>query len=251
MIPIFSFGLWRKRQPQVFSHWYALFPEVESSTSEFYDAVGTELDKHQVPGLDTRRVTFTEGGILTSRRAYLRMQRERIVFDVCSAPFGTSWFFSCRIAEIPFTIRVWELLLLLAGLVGLFFVYPENFGIGWGIALFALTVIGGMVFLNRRASAYNHDLDSALMKIPILGALYELLLRRNQTYYREDTRAMYCNIVDTVVRAQVERVGAENGIGEVEFGSIDAPVAPRRHREKPVGVATRALGSPALSPLGR
>ena len=32
---------------------------------------------------------------------------------VCSAPFGTAWFFSCRIAAVPFVLRIWELLVII------------------------------------------------------------------------------------------------------------------------------------------
>ena len=40
-----------------------------------------------------REIEFAEGGILSGKRQYLRLRRERLVFDICSAPFGTSWFF--------------------------------------------------------------------------------------------------------------------------------------------------------------
>ena len=226
------FGFWRKKTPLVYSHWYVLFPEFESSASDFYDAILAELEKREIPGLDAKRVNFFEGGILTRRRSYLRMQRERIVFDVCSAPFGTAWFFSCRIAEIPFVLRIWEILVLAGLLFGLFMLYPLVFGLFWGSIVFGVSVVGALVLLNTFAATTTVNLDSVLLKIPVLGTLYELFVRRNQTYYREDTRAMYGHIVNAVVVHQLEQLAAEHGIEQVDIQNVSSPASPRTYREK-------------------
>ena len=58
--------------------------------------------------------------------------------------------------------------------------------------------------LNNLVALGLHDLDSVLLKIPIIGAFYETYLRQ-PSYYRDDTRRMYCTGVDRLVRAAVEK----------------------------------------------
>src|SRR5690242_1544947 len=106
------FGLFAPKKADVLEHWYALVPAFNTSTKDFYDAIEVELKSRQVPSLESARVDFAEGGILSSKREYLRMTRERLVFDICAAPFGTAFFFSCRFAQIPAVVRLWQLLLL-------------------------------------------------------------------------------------------------------------------------------------------
>src|SRR3954463_2032017 len=103
------FSFMRKKQGDVISHWYALVPDFSMSAKEFYAAIETELKRRTVPGLQLERIEFAEGGILSSDRTYLRMQRETLLFDVCAAPFGKSFFFSCRFADIPVPITIWHL----------------------------------------------------------------------------------------------------------------------------------------------
>jgi len=226
------FGLWRKKKPLVYSHWYALFPDCRMAVSEFYDSVLADLERREIPGLDARRINFFEGGILTQRRSYLRMRRERIVFDVCSAPFGTAWFFSCRVAEIPFVLRMWELLVMAGILFGMFMLYPIVFGPFWGAVVFGVSVVGALVLLNTFATTATTNLDAVLIRIPVLGTLYELFVRRNQTYYREDTRAMYGHVVNAVVVAKVEEMAAAHGIEKVDLHNISDPASPRTFLEK-------------------
>src|ERR1700694_3829827 len=106
------FGLFARKKADVLSHWYSLVPGFAATTKDFYEAVETELKERQVPGLEIFRVEFAEGGLLSGSREYLRMARERLVFDVCAAPFATSYFFSCRFAEIPAVVQLWQLLVL-------------------------------------------------------------------------------------------------------------------------------------------
>src|ERR1051325_248744 len=109
------FESFRRKKAEVESHWYSLVPGFTSSTNEFYQAVEKELETRKVPDLEISRVEFAEGGVLSGKREYLRMTRERLVFDICAAPFGTSYFFSCRFAEIPAEVKFWQLLVLFIG----------------------------------------------------------------------------------------------------------------------------------------
>ncbi len=64
-------------------------------------------------------IDFAEGGTLLSKREYLRMTHEQLVFDICAAPFGTAYFFSCRFAQIPAVVQPWELFVFAIGLCAL------------------------------------------------------------------------------------------------------------------------------------
>src|SRR5258708_5942539 len=110
------FGFFKTKRADIIDHWYALIPGFNTSTKEFYQGVETELKVREVPGLEMFHVDFAEGGVLSRQREYLRMTRERLVFDICAAPFGTAYFFSCRFAEIPAVVQIWQLLVVLAAL---------------------------------------------------------------------------------------------------------------------------------------
>jgi len=216
------FGFFEKKA-DVIEHWYALVPGLAMSTKEFYEAVEKELKERQVPGLDIANVDFAEGGILSAKREYLRMTRERLVFDICAAPFGTAYFFSCRFAEIPAVIQLWQLLVLLVvfGIAVLFsfiacakifgMLTPFIWPIGW-IVLIVLSI-----YTLRNAVAMGlKDLDAMLIKSPVVGSIYERWFRR-ETYYRQDTRLMYCDTVNAVVKAKVEEVTGAKGIKLIRF----------------------------------
>src|SRR5450432_3330663 len=110
------FGVFEKKKADVIEHWYALVPGFNTSTKEFYDGIEKELKEQEVPGLEMFHVDFAEGGVMSNKREYLRLTRERLVFDICAAPFGKAYFFSCRFAEIPAVIQLWQLVILVGGL---------------------------------------------------------------------------------------------------------------------------------------
>src|ERR1017187_1933844 len=123
----------KPKKADVLSHWYIPVPNFNASTVEFYTAVEKELNEQKVPGLEISRVDFAEGGLLSDKRTYLRMTRERLVFDICGAPFGTNYFYSCRFGELPAVVQLWELVVLAAGLgfcaVISFLVFVKIFGL--------------------------------------------------------------------------------------------------------------------------
>ena len=210
------FGFFEKKTAEVIDHWYALIPGFNTSTKEFYEAVENELKERQVPGLEIFHVDFAEGGVMSSKREYLRMTRERLVFDVCAAPFGKAYFFSCRFAEIPAVIRLWQLLVVL---VAAFMLVAVTFRF-LGLILGALILLAGFVFLiyalRNAVSLGLNDLDATLIKSPVVGPIYENWFRK-ETYYRQDTRLMYRDTVNDVVKAKVEETTGAKGIKLIKF----------------------------------
>ena len=223
------FGIGNKKA-EVMEHWYSLVPGFSTSTKDFYAAVETELKERQVPGLDIAYVDFAEGGVLSAKRQYLRFTRERLVFDICAAPFGTAFFFSCRFAQIPAVVKIWELLVLLIGLCAVGFwglvIFSKVLGF-FGLILFPLLLLAFIVvaiYTMRNAVAMGlKDLDASLIKMPVIGAIYEAWFRK-ETYYRHDTRLMYCDTINAVVKAKVEEVTGEKGIKLVKFNDYNSVV---------------------------
>jgi hypothetical protein len=201
----------KPRKADVLQHWIAFVEGFELSSTAFYESVEKELKAREVPGLEMSRVEFAEGGVLSGKREYLRMVRERLVFDVCAAPFGKSYFFSCRFAEIPAVISIWQLLFLFGSL---FLITVMIWRLaGFVLGSFSLLVVStALIYTLRNAVAMGlRDLDATLIKSPVLGPIYERFLRK-ETYYRHDTRLMYLEIVSSVVKQLAEEATATKGL---------------------------------------
>jgi hypothetical protein len=238
------FGFLKSRKAEVLQHWIAFVEGFQLSPSEFYDRVERELKVRQVPGMEMARIEFSEGWVLSDKRVYLRMVRERLVFDVCAAPFGRSFFFSCRFAEIPAEVHLWQLAILLVSMpvLGLWV---------WFTLVMATRILGllGLVmavctwialpplalYVMRNAVAMGlKDLDATLIKSPVVGSMYEKWIRR-ETYYRHDTRLMYLDIVESVVRNLADEAVTAKGVQLVRqyeqapiLGELYKPVTSRR-----------------------
>jgi hypothetical protein len=210
------FDFFKSKKADVIDHWYSLVPGFNTSTKDFYAAVEKELKDREVPGLEIFYVDFAEGGLLSAKREYLRMTRERLVFDICAAPFGTAYFFSCRFAEIPAVIQLWQLLVVLIGalmIAGLIF---KVAGIILGIGILIVGFIAAIYLLRNAVSLGLKDLDATLIKSPVVGPIYENWFRK-ETYYRQDTRLMYRDTVNDVVKAKVEEATGAKGIKLLKF----------------------------------
>jgi hypothetical protein len=210
------FSFFKSKKADVLSHWYALIPGFNTATKEFYEAIEKELKDRQVPGLEISRVEFFEGGLLSGKREYLRMTRERLVFDVCAAPFGTAFFFSCRFAEIPAVIEFSQLFILLIAISILGGIAVRFLGLHLG-GLIVFLVLCFLIYLLRNAVALGlRDLDAFLLKDSTFGPIYERLFRK-ETYYRQDTRLMYLDTVNAVVKETVEETTGAKGFKLIKF----------------------------------
>lgn len=196
---------------EVFDYWYAPVDHFEFLTDDFYKRIEQELASRKVPGLEMSRVEFSEGGLLSGKREYLRLRRERLVFDICAAPFGTSYFFSFRSVLLPLGIKPMELVIFLIGLLITLSLLVKLLGTIYGF-LALIAILGSSIYVMRNAIALGlKDLDSNLIKTPVIGPLYEVFLRK-ETYYREDARRMYVATVNNITKALVDDVTAAKGI---------------------------------------
>ena len=169
-------------------------------------------------------------GLLSAKRQYLRLRRERLAFDICAAPFGTGYFFSFRSIELPFNISIMQLAVFVVMFSILYALVAHIIGLILGILLFFVLVGGGIWFLRNLVALGLKDMDAALLKAPTIGPLYEVFFRK-ETYYREDTGAMYLAIVDAVTKGLVDEVTAAKGIKIAK--RFDRPILDELNREKP------------------
>ena len=197
-------------------HQFQLIDGFDCSTEDFYQAIESDLTEREIPAMEISRIEFAQGGLLSARRKYLRMRRERLVFDVCSAPFGKAWFFSYRFAQIPVTLLLWELLFTLLAVAGIVFGYIALFGVLWGSVIIGLTLMGIGLLLRHSLTLGLYGLDDMLLHLPVFGAVYEVLLRK-ETYFREDTRLMYVTLVREIIETRVNEFTAAKGFQQTKF----------------------------------
>lgn len=204
-------GRHAKAGPEVIEHWFTLVPAQQFSASEFYADIQKEIAAQKIPALDIARVEIPEGGLLSDNREYLQMKRERLTFDVCAAPVGVNYFFSYRFFVEEVKVRPWQIAVVIAAIWLLLGASIRHVGVLLGptLLLFALFLFGWTM---RNAIGLGlRDLDATLLKLPVIGPIYERYFRKD-SYYRQDLRISYCSIVSAIVKGQVEKVTGEKGV---------------------------------------
>lgn len=201
----------KSKKDEVLNHWIAFADSLQLSGQEFYDGLEKQLQERKIPGLEISKVEYAEGGLLSHRRIYLRFIRERLAFDTCAAQFGSGFFFSCRTVHSPVVVRLWHVLVVLGFLGGVYLLFAHYLGI-----VFAAIATGGLVIavaqVLRNAVAMSlADLDAVFIKTPVLGPIYEKYFRV-ETYYREDTRLVYLDLIPKLVKTLAEEMTATKGI---------------------------------------
>jgi hypothetical protein len=86
---------------EILSHWYHQIDGMQGSSKAFYMAVEQAVERRKIPDIRVSRVDHREGGILSAKREYLRVRRKELIFDICSAPFGTGFFVSWWLGRMP------------------------------------------------------------------------------------------------------------------------------------------------------
>ena len=205
----FIFGIENKKG-DILDHWIAFHDNFSFSPQEFYDAIKKELLARKIPGVEISDEEFAEGGMLSDKRIYLRLFRERLALYTCAAPFGTGYFFSCRTVYVPALVRLWHIIaaLVFFNIVGGLLVIPLGITFA-AIAEVALMFALAAVLGNVATSALS-DLDSLLLKIPVVSTIYEDWFRAD-TYYRHDTRLIYLQRIPEIVKELAEEITAAKG----------------------------------------
>lgn len=191
---------------EVIEHWYSLVPQQNFSTADFYYVVEKQIGVQKIPGLWFSRVELHEGEILSDKREYLRMKRERVTFDVCAAPIGVNYFFSYRFYAPDPKFGVVDIVALIICLGFPWWIFNAIKSPYVAFTLTSLCALGlvGLIL--------KDGVDKvSIIEMPVIGALYARFFYRD-TYYRQDMRIAYCSIVSAIVKAEVERLTAAKGV---------------------------------------
>ena len=211
------FGIFKRSKVLVQSHWYAPLRDYETSVDPFYSAIEEEIKGRNFPQVQLSRVVFSETGILSGGREYLRIRRDHLLFDIGAAPFGDCWYYCCRGCALRRDIMVWEILMILAALASFAGIYLLAFGIEIGLGLLGVSLIAGIVFL-MQGSKWA-ELDNLLIDLPGIGGIYELFFRV-ETYHRQDSRHMFMQFVPSLVREKVEEDALSHGRQDIQFVDV-------------------------------
>jgi len=227
------FSSFKKREAEVLNHWIAAADGYQCQPTEFYQAIEHTIKERCLPGLEMTRIEFSEGGALSHKRTYLRMIRERLVFDVCAAQFGNGSFFSCRMAQIPVVVHLSQLLIVIVGLLIVLYLSMRFVGVFLGPIVLMALLLGACYVLRNTVAMGLRDLDTALIQSPLFGAIYEAWFRK-ETYYRVDTRLIYLDTVSNIVKKLAEDVTGQKGVKLVRqyelapiLGELYKPIRPQ------------------------
>jgi hypothetical protein len=199
----------RSLETPVFAHWHKLVPDFSASPQEVYAAFEAALAKREIPELKTSRIEYQESGILSALRVYLRIERKKLAFDVCAAPFGTAFFFSWWLTEPKKSYKAQGCFAFILALVLAYFVLYKFGFKGFGITLIVLTLAAWIAILGVREGWFLSE--DIILDIPYIGPLYEYFFDP-ETYYKEDTRTMYREIIHGAVLEVVDEVLEKKGL---------------------------------------
>src|ERR1039457_7035051 len=170
----FVFGFENKKG-EILDSWIVFADSFSLSPQEFYAAIEKEMNARKIPSMEISREEFSEGGLLSDKRIYLRLFRERLALYTCAAPFGTGYLFSFRCLFFFFLFCFFcffvFFLFFLFGVIGSLLV--TLLGLSFAILAFITLLFAlAAVFRNATAAAVG-DLDTTLLKIPVVSTRSE------------------------------------------------------------------------------
>ena len=221
----------RERKARQLDYQTKLIENFNFSPREFYVLLGKNLDKREVPGLRAELVQMYESIVGSAKRLYLTITRERYVYYICAAPYGTGFFFSWRLvderrpAKWYHIVGAFFLISVSAGLVSALFTGPlkglwEAFGFNaqninlfnnWITSSTFLVTCGGLWSAMRLASLPGYEnLAISIEKVPLIGRVFERFYRPD-TYYRQDSQKMYQKVFDFAVAETIDALTTPQG----------------------------------------
>lgn len=199
----------------VLAHWAALHEGLSASTQDYYETLEAAIERRSIPDVKIKRTEFSEGGMFSDNREYLRLVRHRHVVDVCAAPFGKGFFFSWWLSERkPAGWQVFLAFLFLLILAGIAFSLMASMFSGQLMELMFLTPVSAFAALMVSAVASRlgwHALEDAVREIPLIGYLHDRLVAI-PTYYRLDTAHMFQSAVHGSVLEAIDGLTGARGL---------------------------------------
>ncbi len=227
----FIFGFENKKG-EVLDSWITFFDSFSFPPKDFYALIEQEMESRKAPKMTVSRLEFAEGGMISNRRTYLRLFRERLAIYTCAAPFGTGYFFSCRVVYVPALVRLWHLIVVGAFLSVLSNQLQKPLGFTFGCIALATFVFACGCVMQKASSSVHGDIDSILLSIPVISTIYEDWFRED-TYYRQDTRSVYLTRFPALIRELADEVAAAKGARMVS-GYAYAPVLGELYKPLPL-----------------
>ncbi len=215
----------------VVAHWSKLFENFNISSEQFYTSVSAALERREIPDAPRYRVQWSEGGVLSPNREYLRIEGSGFACDICAAAFGTGFFFSWWLTRKRAQF-VFLYLLLLFGvtwglatflgkvLVSTFQNLPMSFDTGVLILRFLLLnpitiwTVSLLLAMGLFAIFEGGGLRApgeAIKTVPVLGWAYERWFSP-VTFYRLDTAAMFRATVHAAVLEVIDDLTTQKGL---------------------------------------
>ncbi|MFH0828778.1 MAG: hypothetical protein V1907_01195 [Candidatus Kerfeldbacteria bacterium] len=217
----------------VLDSWQNLVEDFQTSTRDFYDSVEAGLKRRKIPGYATSRIDWSEGGVASAKREYLRISRGRFTFDVCAAPFGTGFFFSWWLVKRParwvplflvgFLALWYALELVLERMVWALLGHQRQMSLLWSITNSSYFPIVSLVIevllafilaswlLTVLSRGGWDDPEEAILAVPILGWVYERFFAP-ETYWKLDTAMMFRSTADAAVREAADALLTAKGL---------------------------------------
>ena len=194
----------------VISHWSTLIENLQASPLSFYKAVEEALIRRQVPETKNSRVDYREAGLASANREYLHIRREKLVFDICGAPFGTGFFVSWWFAEAKSKLNPFVRILAFLATLGIVAWALDQFGMFWGVLAISVAVPLSLALANNLTidGTLNQDL---ILELPLIGWLYDRLFKP-ATYYRIDSTLMFQKAVHNAVLEVIDEMTTANGL---------------------------------------
>lgn len=198
---------------EVLDHKVGLIDDFNFSPREFYRLVRQNLLRRQVPDLLESEVQLHEGTPFSRKRLYLQLRRERLVFEICAAPFGTGFFVSSRFFDCRRQAHWWHWAGTIVLILFMWAHYAYKFGGPWGFVLANLTVatVWSVMRLGKTPNIRWAWLDEFLSELPLLGPVYETIFHPD-TFYRQDQNAMYLEAVQRTVQESLDSVTGGKGL---------------------------------------
>jgi hypothetical protein len=198
------------RKADVYSHSWTPTPDCHFSAREFYEELEEAIRAKQWPGVQLFRIDHSEG-LFSHKREYLRVIRQRQLFDICAATFGKDYFFSVREAEIPAVITARAFITCFVAFFLALSLCVNSLGIFFGSYAMVALVAFAIWFLFNILKLGLTKVDSLFLQLPVIGSVYEAYFRRD-TYFQQDTRIFFIHAVNELVKKHVEETTSAKGL---------------------------------------
>lgn len=220
-----------EKRNKLLSYWCEFFSNLSYSPRQFYEQLARELEARKVAELEMEPVAIKQGGPFSSRRLYLQLRRERLVFEICGLPFADGFFVSERLYDRRRDPGLLDYLIVFILLSGTQVLAIQQVGLDWGLV--ANTGLVCLVWSLMRYGALDAvgSVDRVLSRLPAVGPLYDFFFHP-ETHYRTDTNNAYRKVVHGSLMHVLDEITRETGIRpmteEQRRASVREPFQPSR-----------------------